>query len=124
MGLARKTHILPEQSIVIQITGPVSGFGGVVVMSMARQNGIRELARKARRGEELSDQEQGRLCLMCVSTGDARWWNAQIRCKRSKCKYRSSRSSRYFRERVSPILSDTKQSPPNRGKISPGGDAR
>ena len=69
---------------------------------------LRSLARKARRGEELTDQEQGMLCLACVHTGDARWWAAHIRCKRSKCKYRSSRKSRYFRERVSPILSDSK----------------
>jgi len=76
-----------------------SGYGGRLAMSMVSHNGIRDLARKARRGEELTDQEQGMLCLMCVDTGDATWQGNRIMCNRRRCKYSTSRPSSYFRDR-------------------------
>jgi hypothetical protein len=61
---------------------------------------MQEIRRKARRGLPLTDQEQGLLCLGgCVGTGDAKWIASAIIRQRRRCKYRSSRTSRYFRER-------------------------
>jgi len=124
MGRGRITRITSAEPKRTPTRLCTSGYGGVVVMSEGSANGIRDLARKARRGEDLTDQEQGILCLACVGTGDARWIAGAVICKRSRCKYRSSRSSRYFRERITPILSDIKQLPPKGYKIPPGGNDR
>ena len=83
---------------------------------------LKDIQRRARQGAPLTDQEQGRLCLACAGTGDACWEGTAIICQRKRCKYRSSRPSRYFRERrrldsnVGAHLDDQRGGPESRGK--------
>ena len=56
--------------------GAQGEHGGEEVMS---ETDLTDIRRRARGGETLTDQEQGRLCLACVSTGDALWRGSHIK---------------------------------------------